>query len=66
MAKVRDDSLTDSETTVFVIPEKVSAARDWYLRPLDREFDLPREVQLFDASSGAIAHVIWLITRLKA
>src|SRR5260370_41701349 len=33
-------------------------------RPLDREFDLPREVQLFDASSSATARVIWLIPPL--
>ena len=43
-------------------PKRRSAARDWHLRPLDRGFDLPREVQLFDALCGVTARVIWLRT----
>src|SRR5260370_31849754 len=52
-----------SSPVVFVIPEKAfSRARSASSLPLDRGFDVPRELQLFDASSGAIARVIWLTT----
>jgi hypothetical protein len=44
-------------------PKLPTSGRPAPARP-DRRFDLPQEVQLFDASSGATARVIWLTSVL--
>ena len=59
--------MTDCEAAVFVIAESQNFEphQSWHLGPLDRGFDdVPREVQLFDASPVATARIIWLITAL--
>ena len=45
-----------------MIREKAFSRARSVSSPLDRGLDLPREVQLFDASSSVTARVVWLIT----